>query len=107
VGVSRAVFDESDSKQRTQWLKTYQDHLYMGRIHTIIAVLYQRGRDDLASYFEHYQRRMQYLEFREEGLPIGSDTVESGVKQFKQRLTGTGMRWNAGNATRTSRCARW
>jgi hypothetical protein len=37
---------------------------------------------------------MQFLEFREEGFPIGSRTVERGVKQFKQRLTSTGMRWN-------------
>ena len=29
----------------------------------------------------------------EEGYPIGSGTVESGVKQFKGRLTGPGMRW--------------
>jgi hypothetical protein len=92
--------DESDSKRRTQWLKIYQDHLYMGRIDAIIAVLHQRQRPDLAGYFERHQRRMQYLEFREEGFPIGSGTVESGVKQFKQRLTGTGMRWNADNADR-------
>lgn len=92
--------DENDSKQRTQWLKTYQDHLYMGRIHALIATLHQCGRNDLAVYFERHQRRMQYLEFREEGLPIGSGAVESGVKQFKQRLTGTGMRWNADNADR-------
>jgi hypothetical protein len=26
--------------------------------------------------------------------------VESGVKPFKQRLSGTGMRWNAPNADR-------
>ena len=43
---------------------------------------------------------MQYLKFREEGLPIGSGTVESGVKQFKQRLSGTGMRWYLDNANR-------
>jgi len=86
---------EQDDKQRTQWLKTAKDHLYMGRIHAIITALQQRGRGDLAGYFERHQRRMQYLEFREEGFPIGSGTVESGVKQFKQRLTGTGMRWDA------------
>ena len=43
---------------------------------------------------------MQYLEFREEGIPIGSGTVESGVKQFKQRLAGTGMRWQVDCAER-------
>jgi hypothetical protein len=92
--------DESDSPKRRQWLISHKDHLYMGRIHKIIAALQHHDRADLATYFEHHQRRMQYLEFREEGFPIGSGTVESGVKQFKQRLTGTGMRWNADNANR-------
>lgn len=92
--------DEKDDQRRAHWLKTYKEHLYMGRIHRIMAVLRRRGRDDLAGYFECHQRRMHYLEFREEGFPIGSGTVESGVKQFKQRLTGTGMRWNADNANR-------
>jgi hypothetical protein len=92
--------DEKDAHPRAQWLKTHQDHLYLGRIHKIIAALHPRGRDDLAPYFERHQRRMQSLEFREAGFPIGSGTVESGVKPFKQRLTGTGMRWNADNANR-------
>jgi hypothetical protein len=92
--------DEQDANKRSQWLKTHKDHLYMGRVHKIIAALHRRGRDDLAGYFERHQRRMQYLEFREEGFPIGSGTVESGVKPFKQRLTATGMRWNADNANR-------
>lgn len=90
--------DDNDAKTRAQWLRTYKDHLYMGRLHQIIAALHQRRRADFALYFERHQRRMQYLEFREEGFPIGSGTVESGVKQFKQRLSGTGMRWNARNA---------
>ena len=60
----------------------------------------KRGHPELATYFERHQRRMQYHQFREEGLPIGSGTVESGVKQFKQRLCGTGMRWDQDNANR-------
>ncbi len=90
--------NETDIAKRTRWLKTYKTHLYMGRVHKIIAVLHQRNRLDLAHYFETHQRRMQYLEFREQGFPIGSGTVESGVKQFKQRLAGTGMRWKRDNA---------
>lgn len=85
---------------RKRWLKTYKDHLYMGRLHKIIACLTQAGYAHLATYFDRHQRRMQYLEFRENGIPIGSGTVESGVKQFKQRLCGTGMRWNRNNAQR-------
>jgi len=37
---------------------------------------------------------MQYQEFHEQGYPIGSGTVESGIKQFKTRLSGPGMRWS-------------
>jgi hypothetical protein len=92
--------DDKDTHKRKRWLKTHKDHLYMGRIHKIIAALHRRERSDLALYFERHQRRMQYLEFRENGLPIGSGTIESGVKQYKQRLCGTGMRWNDANAQR-------
>lgn len=91
---------ESDHPKRTQWLATHKAHLYMGRIHLIIAALHKRGHPQLGGYFERHRRRMQYLEFREEGFPIGSGVIESGVKQFKQRLTGPGMRWNANNASR-------
>jgi hypothetical protein len=92
--------DDKDLHKRQCWLKTDQDHLSLGRMHNITAALRKRERDDLAGYFEHHQRRMQYLEFREQGFPIGSGVIESGVKQFKQRLTGVGMRWNADNANR-------
>ena len=72
----------------------------MGHIDTIISVLHKRGIPQFAVYFERHKRRMQYLEFRENALPIGSGTVESGVKQFKHRLCGTGMRWHLDNAKR-------
>ena len=91
---------DSDLPKRQRWVKKYKDHLYMGRIEKIISVLHKRGVSHLATYFERHKRRMQYLTFREAGLPIGSGTVESGVKQFKQRLTGTGMRWHLDNANR-------
>jgi len=91
---------DADLPKRQRWYKKYKDHLYMGRVDKIISVLHQRDASHLATCFERHKRRMQYLEFREEGLPIGSGTVESGVKQFKQRLTGTGMRWHLDNANR-------
>ena len=37
---------------------------------------------------------MQYRDFQLGGIPIGSDTIEAGAKQFKHRFTGTGMRWS-------------
>lgn len=90
--------NESDVQKRQRWFKKYKNHLYMGHIDLIISVLHQRNVPQLATYFQRHKRRMTYLEFREEGLPIGSGTVESGVKQFKQRLSGTGMRWHLDNA---------
>ena len=92
--------NESDLAKRQRWFKTYKHHLYMGQIETIISVLNKRGVPHFATYFERHKRRMQYLEFREDGLPIGSGTAESGVKQFKHRLCGTGMRWEEDNANR-------
>lgn len=53
-----------------------------------------------AGYFRNNHRRMNYLEMREEGWPIGSGMVESGIKQFKARFTGPGMRWSRPGAER-------
>ncbi len=92
--------DEHDAKKRKRWLKTYKNHLYLGQIHKIIRVLRKRGLAQQSRYFERHKDRMQYLEFRKKGIPIGSGTVESGVKQFKQRLSASGMRWNADGANR-------
>jgi hypothetical protein len=92
--------DEKDIPRRNRWLTIHKTHLYMGRIPKIIAALHRHDHAELAGYFESHQRRMQYLEFREEGWPIGSGTVESAVKQFKQRLTGSGMRWKLDHANR-------
>jgi hypothetical protein len=90
--------DDNDTAKRQRWLNTHKDYLALGNIAPIIQAL--QPHPDLAAYFQTHQRRMNYLEFRENGFPIGSGTVESAVKQFKLRLTGTGMRWNPANAQR-------
>jgi hypothetical protein len=46
------------------------------------------------------QRPIDYLEFRKNGLLISSGRVESDIKQYKQRLCGTELHWNADNAER-------
>ncbi len=53
-----------------------------------------------AGYFPENHRRMHYLELREEGFPIGSGMVESGIKQFRARFTCSGMRWSRQGAKR-------
>jgi hypothetical protein len=89
-----------DEPKRQRFFQLQRQQLYLGNVEAVITALEQAGFSSEVGYFREHQRRMQYLEFREEGYPIGSGTVESGVKQFKQRLTGPGMRWAAHPAER-------
>jgi len=77
-----------------RWNQERRHALYLGDVEPITAPLEKAGLATHAHYFQTHQRRMRYQEFREQGYPIGSGTVESGIKQFKQRLTGAGMRWS-------------
>ena len=89
-----------DEPKRQRWFKLQRERLYRGNVEAVMTTLEKAGLSGEMGYFREHQRRMQYLEFREEGYPIGSGTVESGVKQFKQRLTGPGMRWDPQAAER-------
>ncbi len=85
-------------ERAARWYARTQSALYQGIAARIAAHLEHAGLADHARYFRVHQRRMQYQEFREEGYPIGSGTVESGIKQFKARLSGPGMRWSRSGA---------
>ena len=76
------------------WFRQQSLALYQGEIWCIVEDIQRHCPDTSCSYFVHHQRRMQYATFRADGYPIGSGGVESGIKQFKQRLTGAGMRWS-------------
>jgi hypothetical protein len=86
-----------------KWYKAAQKQLYQGHAQQIAHQLRKsestcsKHTEDLereANFFENNQRRMQYLELREDGFVIGSGMVESGCKQYKARFCGPGMRWN-------------
>jgi len=86
-----------------RWCKVMEKLLYQGHAQQIanelreLALTHPGLAADLereAGYFETNKRRMQYLEFREDGLVIGSGMVESGCKQYKARFCGPGMRWS-------------
>ena len=83
-----------DGDKAERWFKQQRESLFLGETRSITASLDQAGLSDQSRYFHTHQRRMRYQEFREQGLPIGSGTVESGIKQFKARLSGPGMRWS-------------
>lgn len=96
---AQALFPNQPTRAEA-WFKARQDDLFLGAIHAITTPLDKAGLTEHSHYFHRHQRRMQYQEFRENGFPIGSGTVESGVKQFKARLAGPGMRWRRAAAQR-------
>ncbi len=98
----RLAFGEG-SAEAIRWAKGQEQPLYQGHAWRVGAALKELAHQHRrvgaalrteAGYFESQARRMQYLERREEGWPIGSGMVESGCKRFRQRFTGAGMRWS-------------
>jgi hypothetical protein len=82
------------------WVTQLKAYLIKDEVWRVIAALRAAGLPQSAAYFEEHRYRMLYAMFRAEGYPIGSGTVESGVKQFKHRLAGPGMRWSRPGAQR-------
>jgi len=86
------------------WVKSRKDELWLGHAQTVATSIqalteeYPAQSKELATqagYFSSNVRRMQYQEFREEGYPVGSGTVESACKQMVgTRMKGPGMRWS-------------
>lgn len=99
AAAARALYPDDESKAHIWFRKRCKD-LYKGEIHKITLRLDNADLAKHSRYFHTYKRQMQYQTFTEEGYPIGSGTVESGVKQFKHRLTGPGMRWSRPGAMR-------
>jgi hypothetical protein len=83
-----------DPQMAAHWLRELKNCLFQGHIEPIIDAFQSVAGGKHQPYFRTHKRRMAYQEFWENGYPIGSGTVESGIKQFKQRLTGPGMRWS-------------
>jgi hypothetical protein len=90
-----------DCAQAAQnWLSARRTDLFLGQTYKLIEPLERAGLTTQADYFRQHTRRMQYQEFHEQYYPIGSGTVESGIKRFKHRLSGPGMRWSRPAAER-------
>jgi hypothetical protein len=87
-------------KLAAAWFQAQTEILFEGPLDSLLTDLKQAGLSEFAHYFETHQARMRYLDFQEAGFPIGSGSVESEVKQFKQRLVAPGMRWSRVGAER-------
>jgi hypothetical protein len=99
ASAAQALFPDQTQQAQT-WLHSHTEMLFQGQVHSITTPLDKAGLPEHSHYFHTHERRMNYLEFREAGWPIGSGSVESEVKQYKTRLTATGMRWSRPGAQR-------
>lgn len=105
---ARSLYGEETSQYR-RWYRRWETKLYQGHVRTLIQTLqHQAIRQPKKSeailqqtrYFQNNIKRMNYLEMRMEGYPIGSGMVESAAKQYKERFSGAGMRWSRQGADR-------
>jgi hypothetical protein len=108
ANASKVLYGEGSPKAH-RWYRKWETRLYQGHAARIASRLTQLARqhpqksEELlkeARYFRNNKKRMQYLEMREEGYPIGSGMVESEAKQYKARFAGPGMRWSRQGAER-------
>ena len=93
----QACFPDDEPQAQAAY-QQMTDTLFRGQIKTIIQL--GQAHQQSTTYFDNHQRRMHYQQFQAQGFPIGSGGVESGVKQYKQRLTAAGMRWSRRGADR-------
>jgi hypothetical protein len=99
AAAAQACFPDQTQAAAT-WLQTHTELLYEGQIEPLLTELQHAGLRERIPYFLAYQARMHYRDFQEARFPIGSDSVESEVKQFKQRLAAPGMHWSRPGAER-------
>lgn len=87
----------------SRWLNRQRKALYQGDVGRVTAAVQRAAKrkpslaKELtreAGYFENNKSRMNYLEMRNDGWLIGSGPVESGAKQIKHRMAGSGMKWS-------------
>jgi hypothetical protein len=90
---AQALFSDQPASA-SAWFQAHTDDLFEGHLEPLVAELEQADLADVAAYFQTHQARMTYADFRDDGYPIGSGSVESEVKQFKHRLDGPGMCWS-------------
>jgi hypothetical protein len=100
--------------ERWQWYVEGMTACWQGRVHAVIAEL-QRRLEQLGpypgtgkpppteprevlrrtlTYLRHNEPRMNYAEYRRQGLPVTSSMVESTIKEMNYRVKGTEKFWD-------------
>jgi hypothetical protein len=100
--VAQSVLGEGSERAR-HWVQARLDELWSGQVEAVVDALDRLHLDQekwpdvvrqAPGYFETNAERMRYDRFRAQAFPIGSGTVESGVKTVVQlRLRRPGRGW--------------
>jgi hypothetical protein len=105
---ARSIYGDA-TPQFHRWYRQWETKLYQGQVRKMIRALQRQATIkpdqsdailEQSTYFKNNLKRMNYLEMRMEGYPIGSGMVESAAKQYKGRFSGAGMRWSRAGAER-------
>src|SRR5439155_15620988 len=103
----------SSVTERWQWYVTWMTLLWQGRVRQVIEDLEARlarlepfmGPDKLPptdprealrrtlTYLKNNEPRMNYSDYRKQGLPVSSSMVESLIKEINYRVKGTEKFW--------------
>jgi len=105
--VGQAMYGEGSDKTKT-WVEANLDDLWAGKGWAVVGTLHSLKLDQrpvpdevrqAPGYFESNLARMRYEQFRAQGYPIGSGTVESGGKNVVHlRMRRPGQGWTRNNA---------
>jgi hypothetical protein len=104
--VAKAAFGEGTARAR-QWAETNLERLWQGQVDALLTALQSLDweqidcPDDIRqspTYFATRQAKIDYPRFRQEGYPIGSGTVESGINTvIHHRMKRQGRGWKREN----------
>jgi len=92
----------TDEKQRNQWIDKFSEMMLTKGIDPVMEELKKLPkhhktngkRNTLINYYQRNKNRMQYHQYLEKGLLIGSGAIESAHKDvLQQRLKLSGQRW--------------
>ena len=99
-GAAHLIYGPDSPKTRA-FVERHENNLYAGHVDRIDRAIRRAARPPTrqlflreAAYFSDNAKHMSYSKFQQAKLPIGSGTVESGCKQFKDRFAAAGMRWS-------------
>lgn len=109
LGQAKQALYPDEGVAASRWLNRQKRDLYLGhawqvanRMETAAAQVADPEQAEMlrttAGYFKNNRDRMHYQDYRIDGWPIGSGSIESAAKQFKSRVTGPGMLWGRSGA---------